>query len=177
MRCRERRLARPARKSTATRSAPKSACAARPIRHGNGARSRPARTQHGRGAEDARPQAPQQGRGAGAADAGKPVALHLGAGPARRARSPASAFTATVATRAAPITDRRARTRHGRHRDRGSQGAGAGLVRGAAQRHLRRLRATGGRCAGRALSGSMRGASCARHGTAPTTPASPAAAA
>ena len=75
----------------------------------NGARPRPARTPHGRGAEDARPQAAQQCRGAGAADTGKPFALHLGAAAARRPRSPGSAFTATVATRAAAISARRSR--------------------------------------------------------------------
>src|ERR1700677_3412639 len=50
----------------------------------NGARPRPLGTAHGRGAENARPQAAQQGRGTGAADAGEPFALYLGAGSARR---------------------------------------------------------------------------------------------
>ena len=50
--------------------------------------------------------------GAGHADAGKPVALHLGARAACRQASPASACIATAATRAAPITDRRVIERH-----------------------------------------------------------------
>src|SRR5262249_23025046 len=44
----------------------------------NGARSRPAGSPRERRAEDARPQAPEQDRSARTADAGKPVAIHLG---------------------------------------------------------------------------------------------------
>ena len=127
--------------------------------------------------QDARPQAAQQGRGAGTADAGKPVALHLGAGAARRQdhprqRSPRQlqrelhlfrAAGYVIAERSdeairssamdcfASLAMTKSRIRW-TCPDRGSQDAGAELVRGAARRHLRGLRAAGRRCAGLALS-------------------------
>ena len=61
---------------------------------------------------------------------------------------------------------------HGHVRDRGSQGARASLVRGAARRYLRGLRAAGRRCTGRALS-RQRGAFRA-HALGPHRPHRPA---
>ena len=129
----------------------------------------------------ARPQAPQQGRGARPADAGKPVALHLGAGAACRQDHPRQRSSRQLQRKLhlfRPANDSpslRGRSDENPALAAGllrslamtmvdsmdmsvsrSQGARAKLVRGAARRHLRRLRAARGRRARLALSGRSR---------------------